>query len=157
MLDENFMHRTFVFSQSCFRSGHMLAVGACESEQDSQYGCFRFSGVASRLRYRDGMKLALIPLALISLIALAMSFAGTWPAKASSNHEAEQIAAGSCVDRYNSLLKSAKAALIAGDRKETVGFLAEAKSLVPVCPALREIGSLGTPLLTLNTCDECRA
>jgi hypothetical protein len=103
------------------------------------------------------MKLARIPLALISLIALAMSFTRISPTRVSSKPKAAQIGASSCVDRYNSLLKSAKAALIAGDRVGTVDFLNDAKRLFPVCPALGDMGSAQAPLLTMNPWYDCGA
>ena len=97
-----------------------------------------------------------IMLALISLLALAISFPRILPARASSNPKTEPTAATSCVDRYNSLLKSAKAALIAGDRATTAGLLDDAKHIIPFCPALQDIGSPHAPLLAENACDGAR-
>jgi hypothetical protein len=99
------------------------------------------------------MKPTLVILAFASLAALAMAFTRIVPARASANPPTEPVSTGSCVDRYNSLLKNAKAALTAGDRAATVDLLEQAKHMVPACPALQD----GTPQLTVlisrKTCD----
>ena len=96
------------------------------------------------------MKPALVLVALIALVALGVSVTRILPARASSHPNPHHVATNSCVDRYNSLLKSAKQALIAGDRAATVGFLEEAKGIIPVCPALQDAGSMRTPLSAEN-------
>jgi len=101
------------------------------------------------------MKLALVLVAVFSLVALAITAPLILPARASSKPKPEQ-AANSCVDRYNSLLKSAKTALIAGDRAATADLLEEAKGIVPMCPALQDLGSPQNPLLAVNACDGAR-
>jgi hypothetical protein len=82
------------------------------------------------------MKPTLIVLAFISLAGLAMIFPHLMPARASSN-SVEPVRAGTCVDRYNSLLKNAKTALTAGDRAGAVDLLEQAKHMIPACPALQ--------------------
>jgi hypothetical protein len=94
------------------------------------------------------MKLAIVLLTLVLLAAFAVSFSSIL----SATPQPHPVAARSCVDRYNSLLKSAKQALIAGDRAATLGFLEEAKGIIPVCPALRDMGSPQAPLLAQNAC-----
>lgn len=84
------------------------------------------------------MRSILIVLAFVSLAALALALPRTLPARASSNTVAESASAGSCVDRYNSLLKNAKAALAGGDRNTTVDLLQRAKRLIPACPGLQD-------------------
>jgi hypothetical protein len=131
-------------------------VRAYGAENGRDMARFRGSGAASRLHEPGRMKLALVLLALISLVALAMSVPRILPARASSNPKPEPVAASSCVDRYNALLKTAKATLIAGDRSATVDLLEEAKRLVPVCPALQDVGSSQAALLAMNACDSAR-
>lgn len=87
------------------------------------------------------MKLALVLVALISLVALGMSSLRILPARAPSNLGAAPVAAGSCVDHYNSLLNDAKSALARGDRSTTVDLLQQAKNLILACPALQEVQS----------------
>src|SRR5215470_17233471 len=106
---------------------------------------FRYSA-ASRLHRPGRMKLASVLFAIISLIALALILPRILPAKASSDPERKPIAASSCVDRYNSLLRSAKAALIAGDRAATADLLERAKGIVPMCPGLNDRGSRRAPV-----------
>ena len=89
------------------------------------------------------MKLVIVFVALISLVALAVSFPGILRATPQSH----PVAVRSCMDRYNSLLRSAKQALIAGDRATTADLLEEAKGIIPVCPALRDAGPSQAPLL----------
>jgi hypothetical protein len=95
------------------------------------------------------MKPTLVLLALASLVALATSLPRTLPARAPSNQKPEPVATGSCVDRYNSLLKSAKAALIAGNRAATADLLQEAQRIIPICPDIRDGGSPQAFLLSL--------
>ncbi len=83
------------------------------------------------------MKPILVVVAFISLTGLALALARTVPARASSNSTVEPARAETCVDRYNSLLKSAKGALAAGDRNKTVDLLQQANGLIPACPALQ--------------------
>jgi hypothetical protein len=97
------------------------------------------------------MKPTLIVLAFISLAGLAIVLVRLVPARASSNPVVEPVRAGTCVDRYNSLLKNAKTALIAGDRATTLNLLEQAKHMIPTCPALQDGVSPETVLLTLNT------
>jgi hypothetical protein len=82
------------------------------------------------------MKPTLIALVLISLAGLAVIFPHLMPARASSNSE-EPVRAGTCVDRYNSLLKNAKTKLSTGDRGGAVDLLEQAKNMLPSCPALQ--------------------
>ena len=98
------------------------------------------------------MKPFLIVLAFISLAAFAIILLRLVPARASSNSGIEPVRAGTCVDHYNSLLKTAKAALIAGDRATTLNLLEQAKHMIPACPGLRDGTSPETVLLSLNTC-----
>jgi len=93
------------------------------------------------------MKPTLIILAFISLAGLAIAFPRIVPARASSNPGAKPVSTGSCVDRYNSLLKNAKTALTAGDRAATVDLLEQAKQMLPACPALQNGASPPTVLL----------
>jgi hypothetical protein len=99
------------------------------------------------------MKPTLIILAFVSLAALAMNFTRNVPARASTNLGTEPVSEGSCVDRYNSLLKKAKTALIVGDRAATVHLLEQAKQMLPTCPALQEGTTPETVLLSLSTRD----
>jgi len=98
------------------------------------------------------MKLTLV-LAFISLAGFAIVFVRLLPARASSNSGIESVRAGSCVDRYNSLLKNAKSSLIRGDRITTLNLLERAKHMMPACPALRNGPSPDTVMLSLGTCD----
>jgi hypothetical protein len=98
------------------------------------------------------MKLTLV-LAFISLAGFAIVFARLVPARASSNSGVEPVQAGSCVDRYNSLLKNAKSSLIRGDRVTTLDLLERAKLMMPACPALQDGPSPDTVMLSLGTCD----
>lgn len=86
---------------------------------------------------------ALTSFAILTFIAPLAS-----PAQAA----AKTVAGTSCVDRYNSLLKGAKAALIAGDRGRAVNLLEEAKRVLPVCPALREGSSPHQTMVSMNAC-----
>ena len=101
------------------------------------------------------MKPTLILLAFISLALLGTTLPRIVPARASSNPAvvenlgAGPVSAGSCADRYNSLLKNAKAALAAGDRNTTVDLLQEVKSLIPACPALQDGRSSIATILSL--------
>src|SRR5260370_6652204 len=97
------------------------------------------------------MKTTLIVLAFISLAGLAIVVVRLGPARASSNLQVEPVRAGTCVDRYDSLLKNAKKALIAGDRAATIDLLEQAKHMIPTCPALQDGVSPETALLSLNT------
>jgi hypothetical protein len=99
------------------------------------------------------MKSTLLVLALISLVGFAIVFVRLVPARASSNSWVEPVQAGSCVDRYNSLLKNAKSALIAGDRATTLNLLEQAKDVMPTCPALQNNPSPDTVMLSLSNCD----
>ena len=102
------------------------------------------------------MKLTLIVLAFISPAGLAIAFPRIVPARASANPGAEPISSESCVDRYNSLLKNAKTALIAGDRATSVDLLEQAKHMILTCPALQDGASPETVLLSLSTRDDLR-
>src|SRR5215470_6661564 len=102
------------------------------------------------------MKSASVLLALGSLIALAISLPRILPARASLNPDPKPVAASACVDRYNSLLRSAKAALIAGNRAATADLLGEAQRVIPMCPALHDGRSPRAPLFAMNTCDGTR-
>jgi hypothetical protein len=95
------------------------------------------------------MKPVLVLLALISLVALVISWPGTLPVRALSKPEPQPVIVGSCVNHYNSLLKSAKAALIAGNRAATVEILEEARRIVPNCPDIRDGGLQQASLLII--------
>jgi hypothetical protein len=102
------------------------------------------------------MKPSLIVLALISFAGLAiilMRLVPTPAASRSSSFGVESVRTGTCVDRYNSILKNAKSALIAGDRVATLNLLEQAKHMIPACPALQDVASPETVLLSLNPCD----
>lgn len=90
------------------------------------------------------MKPVLFVLALLSLVSLASGLTHVIPARASSNSTVEPVNEGSCVDRYNSLLNSAKATLSAGDRATTVQLLERAKTLIPACRGLQDVDSAET-------------
>jgi hypothetical protein len=77
-------------------------------------------------------------LAFVSLAAFAIALPRIVPARGSSNTGVEPVQAGTCIDRYNSLLKNAKTALIAGDRAGAVNLLEQAESVIPGCPALQD-------------------
>ena len=83
------------------------------------------------------MKTVLIVLAFVSLLGSALTLERTVPARASSNSAVDPVGAENCADRYNSLLKSAKGALAAGDRNTTIDLLQQAKDLIPKCRALQ--------------------
>jgi|ERR1700730_11724019 hypothetical protein len=136
-------------------AGHLLVVRAGGPETARDIGSFSLSRRGIPIAPRVSMK-PLVLLALISLLALAISVPRILPAGASSNPKPEPVTATSCVDRYNSLLESAKAALTAGDRATTTGLLEEAKRIIPFCPGLQDIGSPQTPLLAENACDGAR-
>jgi len=104
---------------------------------------------ALALPYRAAMKPILAAAALILLAGLLFSF-GRILARASSNAGTQPVAAGSCVDRYNFLVKSAKTALIAGDRAATVKLLTEAQGIIPTCSALQDGASPPSALLSLD-------
>lgn len=95
------------------------------------------SATGIRIALEHFMKLILVVLAFISLAGLALALPRTVPARVSSNSAVEPVRAQTCVDNYNSLLKSAKAALAVGDRNVTVDLLQQAKNLIPACPALQ--------------------
>jgi hypothetical protein len=99
------------------------------------------------------MKSILIVLAFISLAGFAIVFVRLVPARASSNPGIEPVRAGSCVDRYNSLLKNAKSSLIRGDRITTLNLLERAEHMMPACPALQNSPSPETVMLSLSTSD----
>jgi hypothetical protein len=99
------------------------------------------------------MKSTLIVLALISLAGLAVLSLRLVPARAAAIPRAVPISEGSCANRYDSLLKNAKSALIAGDRATTLNLLEQAKRMIPTFPALQDGASPETVLLSLNTCD----
>jgi hypothetical protein len=98
------------------------------------------------------MKSTLV-LVFISLAVFAIVFVRLLPARASSNSGIESVRAGSCVDRYNSLLKNAKSSLIRGDRITTLNLLERAKHMMPACPALQNGPSPDTVMLSFGTCD----
>src|SRR6266851_5023248 len=91
--------------------------------------------------------------AFVSLALLAVILPRILPARASSSgaHLIESAAAMSCVDRYNSLLKSGKEALIAGDRAGTVDLLLQAKRILASCQALQDGSSRQAPALANGT------
>jgi hypothetical protein len=95
------------------------------------------------------MKSTLIILAFISVAGLAIVFLKLVPARAAGIPRAEQVSEGSCVDRYNSLLKNAKTALNVGDRATTLNLLEEAKHVTGTCPALQDGSSSHTAVLSL--------
>lgn len=95
------------------------------------------------------MKPILVILAVISAAGFAIIFVRLAPARAASNSAIERVRAVTCVERYNSLLKNAKAALITGDRASTLNLLEQAKHLMPTCPALRDGTSQENVLLSL--------
>jgi hypothetical protein len=99
------------------------------------------------------MKPILVLFALVALAVIAVTLPRILPARASSNVELkiEPAAAVTCVDRYNSLLRSSKKALIAGDRAATVELLLQAKRILTSCPALRGGSSPPAPALALAT------
>jgi len=75
------------------------------------------------------------------------------PARAASSGDLQidPVAAMSCVDRYNSLLKSGKEALIAGDRAGAVHLLLQAKRMLASCPGLQDGSTQQAPALALGT------
>jgi hypothetical protein len=80
-----------------------------------QYRSFFRPTTASRLQKTTTMKPTVIVLALISLAGLAIIFVRLVPARASSafsNSGVKPVRAGTCVDRYNSLLNNAKSGLL---------------------------------------------
>jgi hypothetical protein len=81
----------------------------------------------------DRMKLTVVLVGSILQVGSAMSFPRILPAQ-TSKPEPEPVAASSCIDRYSSLLKGAKTALIAGDCAATADLLEQAKRMVPTCP-----------------------
>jgi hypothetical protein len=95
------------------------------------------------------MKSTSITLAFISLAAFVIAFPRIVPARASSNRGVEPVQAVTCIDRYNSLLKNAKTALIAGDRAGAVGLLEQAEGVIPGCPALQDGSARQAALLSL--------
>ena len=102
---------------------------------------------------RNAMRSTLVVLALILLAGLAILSRRILTARAASGSGTQPVAATSCVDRYNGLLKNAKEALIAGDRSTTVGLLQEAQRVIAVCPALRDLGSPQISLFAENVRD----
>jgi len=121
----------------------------------------RFSAptAASQLHHQPPITMnpTLVVLAFISLAGLAIIVFGRFvPARASSNSGIEPVQARTSEDRYNSLLKNAKTALIAGDRATTVDLLEQAKHMILTCPALQDGASPETVLLSLSTRDGMR-
>jgi hypothetical protein len=101
------------------------------------------------------MKPILVVATLILLAGLAVSFGRILPARASSNPRTQPVVATeSCVDRYNLLVKSAKAALIAGDRAATVKLLTEAQRIIPICSPLQDGTSPQAAFLSLYGRDD---
>lgn len=113
---------------------------------------FCSSSTACRLPDRATMKRLLVLLVLLSLTALGASVPWILSARASSSREFKvaPAAAMSCVDRYNSLLKSGKAALIRGNRAASVDALLRAERLLESCPALQDGSSRQAPALVLD-------
>jgi hypothetical protein len=103
------------------------------------------------------MKPTLLVLSFISLAGLETIVFGRFvPAPASSNSGIEPVQARTSEDRYNSLLKNANTALIAGDRATSVDLLEQAKHMILTCPALQDGASPETVLLSLSTRDGMR-
>ncbi len=99
------------------------------------------------------MKPLFVIFTLLSGMALAASLPWILPARASLSRELKEVdpaAAISCVDRYNSLLKSGKAALIKGDRAASVNALLQAERMLASCPALQDGSSHQAPALVLD-------
>jgi hypothetical protein len=96
------------------------------------------------------MKPVLVVVTLILLAGLTVSFSRILPARASSNPQFQPAAADSCVDRYNFLVRSAKATLMAGDRATTVKLLTEAERIIRSCSALQDSTSPHPALLSLD-------
>jgi hypothetical protein len=61
------------------------------------------------------------------------------------------------VDRYNSLLRSAKQPLIAGNRAASADLLEQAERIIPVCPPIQDGGSPHAPLFTMDSCSAASA
>jgi hypothetical protein len=97
----------------------------------------------------DAMKATLVVLALVSVAGLAIFSPRILTARTASNPGIQPATVSSCVDRYNSLLKDAKGALVKGDRATTVDLLEQAERLIPDCPALRDAASPNAILLSL--------
>jgi len=103
-------------------------------------------GIAQRCM---GKVTFIVLLAALSVGGLAMSSPRLVPSRstASSAIETKETTAR-CADRYDILLRAAKAALYAGDRATTVGLLKKARQLISVCPALQDGTSTSTSLLS---------
>src|SRR5216683_1378330 len=99
------------------------------------------------------MKPIFVSFAFISLALIAVTLPRILPARVSSSGvpQIDAAAAMSCVDRYNSLLKSGKEALIAGDRAGTVDLLLQAKRILASCQALQDGSSRQAPALANGT------
>ena len=99
---------------------------------------------------RDMGKVTFIVLLVaLSVGGLAMNSPRLVPSRSTSSPAiATSANAGGCADRYNILLKTAKAALSAGDRATTVDLLKKARQLVSACPALQDGSSTTTSLLS---------
>jgi hypothetical protein len=124
---------------------HAVGLGICSPFEHAArraardiYSCFLLLARHPDCLYDGAMKASLVVLALILLAGLAIWFPRILTARAASNRATQPAETTSCVDRYNSLLKDAKAALAAGDLRSTVDLLQRAKSLIPVCPALQD-------------------
>lgn len=75
------------------------------------------------------MKPSLTVLAFVSLIGLAAFILRLVPTRSHAGFE--PVRAASCEDHYNFLLKSAKTALLTGDRVTTVHLLEQAERMGP--------------------------
>ena len=61
-----------------------------------------------------------------------------------------RVNSASCVDNYNSVVLSANAAMIYGDRDQTVKMLERARQIAAQCAALQDGGPQGSLVLGLN-------
>lgn len=134
--------------------GHVLARQAWRIRKQTRIIAHFFaSSTAPRLLAEATMKPIFVFFAFVSLALIAVILPRILPARASSSGELqiEPATAMSCVNRYNSLLKRGKEALIAGDRAGTVHLLLQAKRMLASCPALQDGSSRQATALALGT------
>jgi hypothetical protein len=149
---EKAVHKHPRILRSCPALGQLLAIWACRPPKGRNIASFSVLTTAPRLHETTTMKPAIIVIVFISLAGLAIILARFVNARAfsaSSSSGIERVRAGTCIDRYNSLLKNAKRALVTGDRATTLDLLEQAKHMIPTCPALQN-ESPETALLSLN-------
>jgi hypothetical protein len=98
------------------------------------------------------MKSLVVIFTVLSLILMAVNLPWILPAGVSSSRTINVASpvSTSCVNRYNALLKTGKADLIAGNRAASVDALRRAERMLASCPALQDDSSSQARALVLD-------